>query len=232
MYFSALVYSPDVRFLITYFPDVNFLIANFSLCILAGHKFSSSCIFSSCMFLHYSRRAFPRQVFHRRFSHCVSIYFFTFAVFALVLRFFFSFFFFFLFFLFLDFSIAFSPIFSTRIFRWIFISPHRYANLSPFVRPFVTPFLARETTSPPQHPRDPRAVRREKDEEQGERQRTRDAQMKFNKISSSLVALWSNRSSTLYTFAERVAGSVGGHHGDAASRAPWRHCSIDLRTPL
>lgn len=36
----------------------------------------------------------------------------------------------------------------------------------------------------------------------------------------------------IYTTAKRTAGSVGGHHGDAASRAPWRHRSIDPRTPL
>lgn len=47
------------------------------------------------------------------------------------------------------------------------------------------------------------------------RKRERTAQMKFNKISSPLVA-----ARTMYMLAERAAGSVGGHHGDAASRAP------------
>lgn len=35
-------------------------------------------------------------------------------------------------------------------------------------------------------------------------------------------ARWSDRT-------QRAAGSVGGHHGDAASRTPRRHCSIDLQ---
>lgn len=82
VYFSSLVCSPDAHFLITYFLGVNFLIANFSLCILAGHKFSSSRIFSSRMFPHYSRHIFSRQVSHRKFSHCVSIYFYLFIYFS------------------------------------------------------------------------------------------------------------------------------------------------------
>ena len=43
------------------------------------------------------------------------------------------------------------------------------------------------------------------------------AEVKFNKISSLAPP-----------GAQGAAGSVGGHHGDAASRALWRHCSIDL----
>lgn len=70
-------------------------------------------------------------------------------------------------------------------------------------------------------------VRSEKETQARERDReTREggmanvvAQMKFNKISSSLVAF--GRSS-IYSLSreERAAGSVGGHHGDAASRTP------------
>lgn len=70
---------------------------------------------------------------------------------------------------------------------------------------------------PPQHPRGPGAGGRGREGRKREG-RGKTAQMKFNKISSPLVPR--TRTFTIYTIARRTAGSVGGHHGDAASSAP------------